>query len=193
MPTMMSHIAVPLACKLGLPRTAMTGRLVLLAMFCSILPDFDVVAFRLGIPYESQWGHRGFTHSFFFAAMLGLLLTTFSQRLACRPIVVFTVIFLSTASHALLDAATNGGLGVALFWPFSEQRYFLPWTPIAVSPIGIKNFLTERGAVVLLSEFYWVWLPVMGGGLMLYAYRILRLRMRLTAKRQTDSTASSFY
>lgn len=184
MPTMMSHIAIPLALKLGLGQSALTGRLLLLAMFCSILPDFDVVAFGLGIPYESQWGHRGFSHSFFFAAMLGVFVAAFSRRLGCHPLMVFAVIFLSTASHALLDAATNGGLGCALFWPFSDERYFLPWTPIAVSPIGIKNFLTERGAVVLLSEFYWVWLPAMLGGLILYVARVFGMPLKLATRRQ---------
>lgn len=191
MPTMMSHIAIPLALKMGLQGTEMSRRLLLLAMFCSILPDFDVVAFSMGIPYESQWGHRGFTHSFFFAGMLALFVTAFSRRLACHPMVVFGVIFLSTASHALLDAATNGGLGCALFWPFTDERYFLPWTPIAVSPIGIKNFLSERGAVVLLSEFYWVWLPVMGSGLVMYAATVLRLRMKNVVQKASDADAGS--
>lgn len=190
MPTMISHIAIPLAIRLGLRDSDMPRRLLLLAMFCSILPDFDVVAFRLGIPYESQWGHRGFTHSFFFAALLGLMVSAFSQRLGARPMLVFGVIFLSTASHALLDAATNGGLGCALFWPFTEQRYFLPWTPIAVSPIGIKNFLGERGAVVLLSEFYWVWLPVIVSSLLFYAIRLLRLKMKPLIK-QTSAASDS--
>src|SRR6267378_8050335 len=42
--------------------------------------------------------------------------------------------FLATASHGLLDAMTNGGLGVAFFAPFCDTRYFLPWQPIVVSP-----------------------------------------------------------
>jgi inner membrane protein len=42
--------------------------------------------------------------------------------------------FLLTASHGILDAFTNGGLVIALFSPFSNERYFFPWTPIEVSP-----------------------------------------------------------
>ena len=52
---------------------------------------------------------------------------------------------MSCASHALLDAMTNGGLGVAVYWPFSLKRIFLPFKPIQVSPIGISNFFTEWG------------------------------------------------
>jgi inner membrane protein len=56
---------------------------------------------------------------------------------------------------------TDGGLGVAFFAPFSNTRYFLPWTPIRVSPIGVSRFFTERALVVLKSEFVWIWIPAM--------------------------------
>ena len=51
---------------------------------------------------------------------------------------------------------TNGGRGVAFLSPFSNHRYFLPWRPIRVSPIGALD------ASVLLSELRWVWLPAAG-------------------------------
>jgi DMSO/TMAO reductase YedYZ heme-binding membrane subunit len=63
-----------------------------------------------------------------------------------------------TASHGLLDALTDGGLGVAFFAPFDSGRYFFPWRPIEVSPIG-AGFFSARGLAVLASEFVWVWLP----------------------------------
>jgi hypothetical protein len=31
-----------------------------------------------------------------------------------------------TASHGMLDAMTDGGLGVAFFAPFDNARYFFP-------------------------------------------------------------------
>ena len=67
--------------------------------------------------------------------------------------------FSCTASHALLDAMTNGGLGVAFFSPFDNSRYFLPWRPIQVSPIGISNFLSEWGISVIKNEIIWVGIP----------------------------------
>jgi inner membrane protein len=54
---------------------------------------------------------------------------------------------------------TDGGYGVAFFAPFSGERYFLPWRPILVSPIGVARFLSPHGAAVLASEFRWVWAP----------------------------------
>jgi len=64
-----------------------------------------------------------------------------------------------TASHGLLDALTDGGLGVAFLAPFSGERFFFPWQPIEVSPIGLRRFLSGRGLEVLRSELLWVWLP----------------------------------
>ena len=55
---------------------------------------------------------------------------------------------------------TSGGLGIAFFSPFDTTRYFLPWTPVLVSPIGIQNFFTEWGLEVIRSELVWVWAPV---------------------------------
>lgn len=54
---------------------------------------------------------------------------------------------------------TTGGSGIAFFWPFGNERYFMPLQVILVSPIGISRFFSERGVLVLLSEAKWVWLP----------------------------------
>lgn len=70
----------------------------------------------------------------------------------------FVFLFLRAISHTLLDAMTSGGLGVAFFSPFSNERYFFPWRPIRVSPIGV-DFFGEAGVAVLRSEMIWVGLP----------------------------------
>ncbi len=70
-------------------------------------------------------------------------------------------VFICAASHPLLDAMTSGGLGVALAWPWSEQRFFAPWRPIRVSPFA-PQFFSARGIATLLSELRWVWLPLAG-------------------------------
>jgi inner membrane protein len=46
-----------------------------------------------------------------------------------------------------------------LFAPFSNERYFFPWRPIEVSPIGVGSFFSEWGLRVIGSELRWVWLP----------------------------------
>jgi inner membrane protein len=130
-----------------------------LAAFCAAAPDLDVLAFRFGIDYGSEWGHRGWTHSIVFAVALGLLLAAlfFRQDRDFWKIALLCV--LATASHPLLDMLTNGGRGVALWWPFSLERLFFPWHPIQVSPLSAGAFFSKWGLAVLWSEAKWIGLP----------------------------------
>ena len=129
---------------------------------CAALPDIDVVSFAFGVRYDEMWGHRGITHSFSFALLLGIAVVLLFFRevpmLSGQWLLLATYFFIIASSHALLDALTNGGLGVALFAPFTNERYFLPWRPIQVSPIGL-GFFSQRGLRVLISELEWIWLP----------------------------------
>lgn len=135
----------------------------LLGIVCSILPDADVITFKYGIPYESFWGHRGFTHSFVFAALLAFLVVLIfyskTKLMRLRWWALWLYFFLATASHSILDAMTTGGRGVAFFSPFDNERYFLPWRLIKVSPVSASRFFSEWGLQVLKSEFLWVGLP----------------------------------
>lgn len=165
MASIITHVAVPLSLWLGfrsgLGAHRISNRLLIVACIASMLPDLDVITFKFGIPYNSEFGHRGFTHSISFSIFIAVLGLFFSRYLQSSKLMVFSLLSLATLSHAILDAMTNGGLGVAFFWPVSDTRYFMPWQPIQVSPVGIKNFLSERGLRVLQSEFVWVWLPAM--------------------------------
>lgn len=136
-------------------------KLVLLGIICSIFPDADVLGFQFGIPYKSFWGHRGFTHSFVFAIILAILLvfTFYKTKRSKDKISIAFYLFICTASHGILDALTNGGKGVALLAPFDNSRYFFPFRPIKVSPIGITNFFSEWGFKVVLSELIWIGIP----------------------------------
>ncbi len=137
-------------------------RLWILGAICSVVPDVDAIGFWMGVPYEHPFGHRGMTHSLAFAALLGaFIVARFFAEAEWKPHRwrLFLYFFLATASHGVLDAMTNGGLGVAFFAPFDHTRYFFPLRPIEVSPISITGFLTWRGAEILASEVLWVWLP----------------------------------
>ncbi len=143
-------------------------RFLFFVIISSILPDLDVLGFRFGIAYGDLWGHRGLTHSLFFAVIWALLLWALLRSsvdykqtpfLSKTGFIAIIILFLSTASHGLLDAMTNGGLGVAFFSPFDNTRYFLPWQPIQVSPIGIRDFFSVYGLRVILSELIWIGLP----------------------------------
>lgn len=132
-------------------------------IFCAVIPDADAIGFFMGVPYDSIFGHRGFTHSIFFAVLLSVFLSflffktigLFSKK--WWAVVAF--LFVATLSHPVLDAMTTGGLGVAFFAPFDNHRYFFPWRVIQVSPIGVTQFFSEWGWRVIKSELVWVWLP----------------------------------
>jgi inner membrane protein len=178
MPTILSHPAVPIAVGLVLGRNIVSARLLVVSVLASILPDLDVMGFKLGIAYSHQLGHRGFSHSIFFAFLIGLFACVFARQLKSRRLPTFVIIALATASHGLLDMCTNGGLGIAYFWPFTEQRYFLPFKPILVSPLDLKRFFGPIGQAVLWSEVKWVWFPLLSMGVIGFAHRHLIKRSR---------------
>ena len=132
---------------------------------CAMLPDADVIGFALGVPYQNMLGHRGLSHSLAVAAVVGAVAAAVWGRGRAASMALFLHFFAVTASHGVLDAFTDGGLGIAFFVPFSETRYFFPWTPLHVSPIGGSFFtaLDETGTPywvrVMSSELVWVWIP----------------------------------
>ena len=157
-----SHAVAALAIGACFYRSSTPKRVWIIGAACSVIPDLDVIGFRFGVRYGDFWGHRGFTHSILFAPLLAsAVLAVWFRRVlpGLGRLPLWMYFFLATVSHGLLDAMTNGGLGVAFFAPFNNQRYFLPWTPIRVSPIGIERFFTYRGLAILQSEVVWIWLP----------------------------------
>lgn len=195
MPSIITHAAVPLALWCAADRGRIPPRLLAAGVIAAMLPDADVLAFALHIPYADAFGHRGASHSLLFACVLAALAAVLAffgsrrpwsaphtsgsrrpwsavlgqPRLAstkagptvASPLQAAAFVFVCAASHPLLDAMTSGGLGVALGWPWSEQRIFAPWRPIRVSPFA-PQFFSARGLATLLSELRWVWLPLAG-------------------------------
>ncbi len=159
MPSVITHPAVPLAIAGAYGRLYVPGRLLLAGVIASVLPDLDSVGLRLGVPYGALFGHRGFSHSLVFALLLALAAAIVHNHLDSSASAAFAVVLVSAASHGLLDAFTDGGLGIAFFSPFSNHRYFFPWRPLAVSPLGVHRFFSEWGLRVIRSETLCVWLP----------------------------------
>jgi inner membrane protein len=131
----------------------------------SMLPDADVIGIRFGVGYGAPWGHRGATHSLMFAAAVGLAIGVGARFFKRPPMATGLLAAAVLASHALLDTLTNGGMGCALFWPFDLTRYFAPWRPIPVSPIGFA-YVSPYGLFVAVTEllifapllvFAWRW------------------------------------
>jgi inner membrane protein len=174
-PSVFTHAAAAAALATAFHRRGDPLRFWLLGALCAVLPDLDVVGFWLGVPYAAPLGHRGLSHSLAFGALLGAALATLAFRAEPAPSRARIAAFLAlaTASHGLLDALTDGGLGIALFAPFSDARVFAPWRPLRVSPLEPASFLSARGLAVLRSELVFVWLPALG-----FAAAALALRRR---------------
>lgn len=164
MATILSHGVAALALGKVYTGEVMPARFWAASAVCAMLPDVDVIGFRFGVRYGDMLGHRGLTHSLLFALLIAMATVAllfrdpkvFSQQRRIKLVVYFFVV---TASHGVLDALTNGGLGVAFFAPFSNTRYFFPWTPIEVSPIGLRFFSSSSAWMVIISEIVWIWIP----------------------------------
>ena len=159
MPSILTHPAVPLAIAAVVGSKHIGGRLLLAGVVASVLPDADVLAFRLGIAYASELGHRGFSHSLLFATVVGAIALAMAPWLKANRLTAFLFIGVACASHGLLDMLTNGGHGVAYLWPFTNERYFMPFQVIEVSTLSLRRFIGPAGLAVIWSEAYWVWLP----------------------------------
>jgi len=164
MPTIMTHAVVAASAGFALGGAAIPKRFWVLSLIAALLPDADVIGYQyFYIPYGHILGHRGFFHSPCFAALFSVVAVSLffrQERIFARRWWAYVLfLFAVGASHGLLDAMTDGGRGIALLAPFSSERYFLPWTPIEVSPLGIRAFFSQRGLTVMKSEMLWVWLP----------------------------------
>jgi membrane-bound metal-dependent hydrolase YbcI (DUF457 family) len=103
-----------------------------------LAPDLDFIfVWWLGLGRE--W-HRGFTHSLVIGALAGAALAAARGRHRLRESVAFALALLS---HDLLDALTSvRSAGVALFWPFSSERYAL----------GVTRLFEQDATAVTLTE-----------------------------------------
>jgi inner membrane protein len=81
-------------------------------------------------------------------ALVALAIAKAARLPAVRTALIALVV---VSSHALLDTLTDGGLGCALLWPFSDERFFAPWTPLPVAPIG-RAYLSGEGLRVAAVE-----------------------------------------
>jgi inner membrane protein len=171
MPSAFAHAAPALALIPAFSKPGVPQRLWWLGVCGAMAPDLDVIAFAFGVPYSHPLGHRGLWHSIPFAAFAAACLATLAFPRATAGLSrarAALYLFLAIASHGLLDAATDGGLGVALLAPLDDARLFFPFRPIAVSPLGASAFFSARGLAVVESELVWVWLPFAGLGFLLW-------------------------
>jgi inner membrane protein len=117
----------------------------------SMVPDCDVLPLGLGVRDEGLLGHRGFSHTFIFAGLCAAAAGALARRWRWNPSHLAMLVFLTLASHGVLDAATTDSRGIPLLWPLVEERILAPARPIPVAPTGLA-FLSHRGLAVALVE-----------------------------------------
>ncbi len=157
-----THAIAALAIGSSFLRPGPPARFWVLGAVSAAIPDLDAVGYWMGVPYDSPFGHRGFSHSIAFAALLATLcvwLAFRDERWRSYRARFWLFLFAAMVSHGVLDAMTNGGGGVAFFAPFDNERVFFPWRPLLVSPMSVRRFFTERGLRIIASEIVWVWIP----------------------------------
>lgn len=187
MSTIFSHVVVPLSIGLGFGRQMVPWRVLLVGCMFSILPDIDVIGFEYGVSYYSPWGHRGFTHSIFFALLCAAIATYWFRHLGAKPVAVFLFLLVSMISHGILDAMTYGGLGIAFAWPFDDARHFFPWRPLPVSTIGFHRFFNYWGKYIVQKEVWLIWLPMLGAFVMILIARFGLNAIRSNGKQHDKS------
>ena len=147
------HIAVGMeAGRAFAPDPRRSRKAMILFSLLSLWPDLDVIGFAFGIHYGDSFGHRGATHSVAAALLVGYAARVFAPRwnLPKNRTALFTT--LVGLTHPLLDTLTyGGGLGCALLWPFSIQRFWAPLRFIPIAPIGFGIF-TSGGFYVMAVE-----------------------------------------
>lgn len=115
----------------------------------SNLPDLDVLMLRW-FPYSHPLSHRGLSHSLLFALVAALCITSACYLAGIvrgnilTLILVWLLIATVMASHGLLDALTDGGLGIGLFSPLTLRRYFFPINPIPVALISPASMFSSK-------------------------------------------------
>ncbi len=164
MSTFVAHAVAAFAISRAAPQRLGRRRTVVwAAMMCACAPDLDVVAFAFGFPYGHALGHRGFSHSLLFAILLAAVAAFWLARRERLGrglgFGLLLLLFVATASHGLIDAMTNGGLGVGFYIPFDNARYFLPWRPLVVPPLGVAPMFSAWGFAVVQTELLYIGLP----------------------------------
>lgn len=135
----------------------------ILIFLASILPDIDFLFEEKG---SGMLSHRGFTHSLFFSAITGVVFSAFFLSVVKsfnQSLLLMLIFFLASASHSCLDALTDANYGVCFFCPFSDERYFAPFTVFSSYTSGVykKGFRSGGNNVwiSLLPEILIVWIP----------------------------------
>ena len=175
MPSLFGHAVAGLAITESFRAEPLPRRTWLLAPLCAVAPDLDWFASFLTFHKNHILNHRGVAHSLFGALLLALFILAFGSRKEQRVGRVALCLALAAISHGLMDACTSGGVGVAMFMPFSDSRWACIWQPIQVAPLPVGREDCWLFLASLRSEAFWIGLPALG----MVTWSQLRRQIRL--------------
>jgi len=155
-PTILTHAALPLIAAWAAGPQRIPRKLAVAGAILAVVPDLDVAGRAFAISSDSLLGHRGISHSIGFAALMTML-AALAVKMPWRRSVPF--LFLCALSHGVTDMLTDGGKGIALLWPMSDERMFASFRPVEVSPILLRGIENGKLPLVLLSELIWLIAP----------------------------------
>ncbi len=117
--------------------------------FLAVSPDLDFF-FVFNLHLDENW-HRGFTHSIFFAFMVTCLLLLGTGFSHVRSVMAGGA---ALVSHGILDFLTTAkGMGVELFFPFSDKRMSLGIFGVSEFNDGFYPAEMIKSGLIELSVF----------------------------------------
>jgi len=162
MPSLLGHAVAGLAITTAFHRDRLPRRTWALAAFCAVAPDLDWFVSLLPLHRGHVLNHRGVSHSLFAAVLLATVVFFLAIRRDQRRGDLWLCLTVSALSHGLLDALTAGGVGVALFMPFSATRWACLWQPGHVAPLPLGRDHTYAFLASLWAEALWIGIPALG-------------------------------
>lgn len=129
-------------------------RAKLAAIVAACAADLDFILAPFSQSPDDLLAHRGLLHAPLWSVVIGGII---GAHLAGRRGAV--VVALAGVGHALLDALTWGGPGVAFFAPLSTVRFLLPLKLAPVVPLGLPEYLSALGLIAVATEVLFILVP----------------------------------
>jgi inner membrane protein len=130
-------------------------RALLWGAIAQSLPDIDTVTALFLTPDEALLAHRGITHSFVFAVVVGILLAFLAKNIHRNVFVPFCILVfffcMQLCVHDLLD--TCNAYGTGLLEPFSHQRFSINLLYVA-DPLFTIGLLTTSVFLIFKRSIY---------------------------------------
>jgi inner membrane protein len=166
--SMLGHVAIGVAAArlvtpAGKPSHVLRTRMVVLTAL-ALLPDVDFLIEAVA-PSASPFAHRGASHSFAIAMVVGASIAVAIRLRGGRRAVAWGLLATAVvASHGVLDLLGESDLGVALLWPMSDARFLATWHflpnppwPGVLSAYGLSELALEFA--VFLPFWLYAFLP----------------------------------